>query len=342
MSGLLPDQIAALTQVINDPAVLCANRLGVDVHQVHKTLNCLMMFLSASHARFAQRRFSVSLDPASDGSSPLSPQHILNATASGKPLIWIDDSCRFVRSEQGEINVTAASKRTADGRLEVVVLGTYVYFVAGGSVEAEHDFVQPSKGPPLGQETLRSIHDFQGLFGDHIEFDVRREKSFKYCADRPTRRLLSTPEKTEKIFQRALLNWLDQHVVDKIRVVSETRGFGQDPADVLVITDRGDHIVEVKWLGRNDAGTSWNRDRIDEGLVQVSEYITNDRMLVCGHLVVYDARSRDEHERNSTWDPEFKHAMCSDPRIVFLDDETASQKAASTVRKKTKKKKAVN
>jgi hypothetical protein len=338
VSGLLADQITILAQVINEPAVLCASRLGIEVDRVDQMLSGLTQFLIQHHQRLATRSFSVQIDTANVGSVDLQIQHILTATASGQPIICVDEHCHYLRCEAGSVTVSAACKRTANGVLEAVVLGTYVQLIANGSPEAEYDFVQPGKGPPLGQKTLRPIDDFQGLLDDHIELDVRREKSFRYWADRSKRELLSKPDKTEKIFQRALVNWLDQHVIGRIRVVAETRGFGQDPADVLVVTDRGDHIIEVKWLGKNDAGTSWNRDRIDEGLVQVGEYLENDGVLVCGHLVVYDARKRDQHENDSTWGPNFKHEMCSDPRIIFLDSESVSQRAAATVRKKTGKK----
>jgi hypothetical protein len=342
VSGLLPDQIAVLAQVINQPAVLCASRIGASVDQIDGFFKCLMKFLLDNRQRLASRAFSIVVDLANHGTAPLSLQNVLSAVAAGRPLLRVDTGCRYLSSDVGVVTATAAQQRTASSGLEVVVHGTYAYFVAGGRLEVEYDFVEPAKGPPIGHETFRSIHNFKGLLSDHVEFDVRRQKSFLYWAASPNRILLSKPEKTEKIFQRALLNWLDSHVADKIRIVAETRSFGQDPADVLVVTDRGDHLIEVKWLGKNDAGTSWGQDRIDEGLVQVGEYLKNDSALVRAHLVVYDARHPDEHANESTWNDQYKHGLCTDPEIVFLDNESVSQRAAATVRKakKAAKKKA--
>jgi hypothetical protein len=163
-----------------------------------------------------------------------------------------------------------------------------------------------------------------------VEQDVSKEKSFKYWFHKPRRVLLAIPEKTEKIFQRALFCWLDRYVSNKVRVIAETRGFGQDPADVLVITVRGDHLVEIKWLGTNQNGHHYGQERINEGLRQVADYIERDDRIAQAHLVVYDARDGDSHRTQSGFDPACRHAQCSDPKVIFLESEAPSQRAKRT------------
>jgi hypothetical protein len=56
-------------------------------------------------------------------------------------------------------------------------------------------------------------------------------------------------------------------------------------------------------------------------------YISRDQKIIQGHLVLYDARFGDDHEQHSSHDPAGKHAFCSDPKILFLESESPSQKA---------------
>lgn len=331
--GLLPDQVSVLAKVFRDPAVACGRRAGLDIDSVDQWLAVLEKFLRKYYKRLAKQPFVVRLDSTAVGIGELTLQDVLDSIGSANPIVVVDWKCRRLRSESGAARAKEACTRTSTGGLEVLVLGTYAQLVANGSVAEELDFVDQQKGPPLGQWFQRPISDFKRLLADHVENDVLKEKSFRYWANKPKRVLLAEPESTEGLFQRALLNWLDRYVIDKVKIVAETRGFGQDPADVLVITASSSHIIEIKWLGLNEHGTTWKRDRIDEGLDQVRQYLNKDSDLSCGHLVIYDGRSEDAHRCESNWQRQYKHDLCSEPAIVFLESESPSAKATSAIKR---------
>jgi len=324
----LPEQINVLSQVLNDPAIVAGAVAGVSSAHVRRFIDLAIRFVKTNHAHIVGRHFVFSLAIDRSGGVILTHREVLNATAAGTPIVAVNQTLQLVGFDRGDTRVTDAEQRTAGApRIELVVHGTYIYCVAGGKVVFEQDAVQPEKQPPVGIAFYKPIGDFDGLLKDHFEQDLSREKSFRFWKSKPDRILLATPEKTEKLFQRALYNWLDRYVADKLRVVAETREFGQDPTDVLVITARGDHVVEVKWLGENENGTRYDEKRITEGLRQVHEYITNDPKIVQAHVVLYDARSEEKHRNNSAFDTGCKHAFCSDPKLVFLPSETVSQRA---------------
>jgi hypothetical protein len=253
---------------------------------------------------------------------------VLKASAESKPIVFVDPALQMVETRAGGIRLSDSEQRTVSaGHLEAVVHGTYVYFVTGGRVVAERDAVLVGKQPPVGISFYRPIADFDGLLRDHAKQDVAKERSFRYWANKNKRLLLAKPEKTEKIFQRALYNWLDCYVSDKLRVIAETREFGQDPTDVLVVTVQGDYVVEVKWLGENEHGTHYEQERINEGLRQVRQYIANDPRIVQGHVVLYDARTEEEYGTQSSHDEGCRHEFCSEPKIIYLESESPSQKA---------------
>ena len=328
MDQFLPEQINVLSEVLNDPAILASAATGVSSVDVRAFVEKARLFVKTNHAHIGGRSFVVILESNGSPGAALSLANLLATTAQGKPLVVVNSGLRIIRSTAGGTRVGDSEQRTStSSQVEIVVHGTYMYVIARGHIVAEEDAVQPEKPPPVGIAFYRPITDFGGLLQDHFDQDVCRERSFRYWKDKATRILLAKPDKTEKLFQRALFIWLDRFVTGKIRVVAETREFGQDPTDVLVVTAQGDHIVEVKWLGTNENGTHYDKKRITEGLRQVHQYLTNDPKIIQAHLVLYDARREDEHLDKSDFDATFKHGFCSDPKLMFLPSESASQKA---------------
>jgi hypothetical protein len=328
MDQFLADQINVISEVVNDPAILTSAASGLAVAEVRLLVERSRQFVKENHARVGNRPFVLSFTADPNGKAALGLEDVLKATANKTPIIDVDAHLRVVSFNSGGTRVSDAEQRTGiPERVEIVVHGTYVYVVAHGQVVKEYDAILSEKHPPLGIAFYKPISQFDGLLHDHYEQDVAKEKSFRYWEDAGKRVLLATPENTEKIFQRGLYNWLSRYVTDSIRIVAETRSFGQDPADVLVITPQGDHIIEVKWLGINGKKTSYGEPRINEGLRQVCLYITNDPKIIQGHLVLYDGRFGEDHEQHSGHDPTCKHAFCSDPKILFLESESPSQKA---------------
>ena len=117
-------------------------------------------------------------------------------------------------------------------------------------------------------------------------------------------------------------------------ICAEPLGLGQDKTDIIVVTVSGRHVVEVKWLGKNERGTTYAESRIGEGLRQVKIYLDNDDKLMAGYLVVYDARSAAENTSKCQYANADLHAMCARPMIHFLESvspKCCSQRRLATV-----------
>jgi hypothetical protein len=91
-----------------------------------------------------------------------------------------------------------------------------------------------------------------------------------------------------------------------------------------MVTLAGGHVVEIKWLGKNEHNTEYGQEQINVGLRQTGIYLTNDPTFVCGYLVAYDGRPHHVHLAQSSYDDCNCHLRCKPPIIVFLDSEAPS------------------
>jgi len=102
---------------------------------------------------------------------------------------------------------------------------------------------------------------------------------------------------------------------------------GQDKTDITIVTEVGNIVIEVKWLGQNENKTRYVQVRIHEGMVQVADYLSRNAKLMQGYLVIYDARVDDVHQKESAYPATCRHAKCAEPVIYFLRSETPSELA---------------
>lgn len=343
MSTLLPNQTQILSQLCSDPATLAATQLQQPRPTVQQFLDKCFEFVKLHHKKLAQH-YIFEFSSRSTSKPALTMSHVLAACTTDKPILRVDESLRFQGSAAGSVRVSdACSLMASTHGLQILVHGTYVYVILCGQIIYEGDVLNPSKKPPVGISFYRNASELPAAIVDHFEAHVHKQKGFKYWHDVSNRVLVALPESTERIFQRALFVWLDTHIIDKIRIYAEPRGLGQDATDVTVVTVTGDHIVEVKWLGKNAANTEYKQDRINEGLRQVAIYLNNDPRAIRGYALLYDARCREDHEKESAFNPADRHPNCEEPMILFLESETPSQKAKtkpSKPQKQTKAKKA--
>lgn len=327
MSPLLPNQTRILSEVCSDPAALAEAQLGHQRVVIDKFIAACVSFVQTNHKHLAQH-YVLEFFPATTSGKVLVFQDVLKACATDKPILRIDADLKLHANVAGSARVSDACSYTADAqRLQVVVHGTYAYVVLCGQIVQESDILNPSKMPPIGIMYFRHAVDIPSAIGDHFDVHVRREKGFKYWHDASKRLLVASPESTERIFQRSIYLWLEANIIDKLRVYAEPRGFGQDATDVTVVTISGEHIIEVKWLGKNASGTEYKQERINEGLRQVALYLDNDVRAIRGYVLLYDGRPRDKHDQESNFDPAVRHERCDTPIVLFLENETPSQAA---------------
>jgi hypothetical protein len=326
--------VRALKEALGSIGLKAGSRLGVDTARMEAFLIRLKEFIDNARG-LVRTDYSVALRPELTGIVDLLPTQVLAGSASDSSVnrFLVDLDLRLIQQQKVSLSeVETAERSEQEGGLEVVITtaGLARVFVRGVLVGVWESSNTVTRRQP--NQWARPMVQFDQILRDHIESKVVAERGFRYWADRHNRTLLRGADGTERIFQHQLFWWLENFVSDAIDVKAESRGMGQDPTDMTVVTPWGHHVVEVKWLGRNEASTEFKHPpRIDQGLEQVSLYLDRDPRLIGGHLVVYDARPQAEHQASSKHNEQFRHKKCPHPHLVFLESGTPSEIAKERV-----------
>jgi len=327
---MTPDEIRAMAEVVTDPAVVWSAVTGMDIRICAEFIRMVDAFVLESLPRIPVGAYSLVVDSA-NGSEAVKLPLIKKALTTEKPVVRVDSNFQFVSMADEGLKIKDLQRRTrVEQTLEVLCQGSYITYWVAGSVVREGDIARTTSHLPVASRFRRPMAEFDALLQDNLVVSFHNERRVRYWDNRKKRILLASPDKTETIFQRELKAWLEEHVLDQIRVYAESRGLGQDPTDITVMTASGDVVIEIKWLGVNASGTKYGQPRIGDGLRQVAIYLDNDQKLTKGYVVCYDARARDIHERESEWEASEMHGLCEPPRILFLESETASEKASAS------------
>jgi hypothetical protein len=336
---LQPDQLAALQDVLAGGAAQAAHLLGERLHDIETFLSTSHRLISENLDRLNDRVLVVALDTQHAGNTNLSSTRLLQEIRSGRNYIHVDRAVRFVDAASASARMLDVLQRTKhSGSIEVIYQGSYVYVVVCGELVDERD-LRGATAPPVANPWKRSIAELDALLADHMRECIDNERRVRYWSDKAKRILLSGPDGTERIFHHDLFWWLDRFVIDRLAVIGEARGLGQDATDITVVTVAGNFVIEVKWLGTNDNGTKYQQERINEGLRQVREYLQNDPKLVRGFVVLYDGRPAQQHASESDFDPASRHHDCESPRLLFLRSETPSVVAKTPKARAARRKK---
>jgi hypothetical protein len=334
---LTPEQLKALQTSIL-PAHEAAQELGADIETIELFESNVKNFVRVHHKSLKGHAYQFVLDFSQPGTTSLDLSTVRDLAFQGKALLYVDASFRLIKLGGSLKNTTGFSLILhQEKHLGFFIDGTYFWeFLCArpideGDLITGYDALNLSTGV-----SRRPMKDFALLLRDHYEIDVKNEAAFCYWKNKSNRILLRGPHGTEWIFQQALVSWLNKFVIDRLRVSAEPCGFGQDKHDITVVTENATFVVEIKWLGKNENNTSYGQDRINEGLVQLKEYLTNDDGLYRGYLVAYDGRSLNAHESKSSYDEKFRHPNCEMPNIIFLGSESPSKKAVRIVKESKK------
>lgn len=334
--SLTPDQLNVLQGLI-DTAAQASAVLQVPIERVERFLSKVTEFVRANCETLDTYRYLFLLSESSSKAPLLKPRAVMENVRRGKPVLYVNEELHLIDAQVGEARITDCVAMTEkDSKLGIVVAGSYVWQVLGGKVVGECDVSRRRTGPPVVPKFYRPISQFDLILKDHMAHFVDGQQGVRYWSDRRKRILLAGPDGTEAIFHLSLFWWLRHFVADKLRVYAEPAGLGQDKIDIVVVTISGSQGIEVKWLGENEKGTTYDQSKIDEGLVQIRAYLDNDDELVCGYLVVYDGRSLDDHITRSGHDDSLRHHLCEPPKLLFLKSETPSTIARRTARAHTK------
>ena len=328
-----PDQLNVIKKLINSGSQTSL-KLGIPLEDVEIFLSKVEDFVRKHYGNIGQRPYVLLLDKSGRKNSLLAHSDVIKSINSGKAIIRTDIDLGFITSDVGQATITQCESMTgAASTLAILISGSYVYDILCGRTVNERDILRAEVVTPVISKFHRSASEFDSLLDDHYDHCVAGEKEVRYWNDKEKRILLTGPDGTESIFQHSLFWWLDNFVMDKIKVYAEPRRFGQDATDVVVVTITGAYVVEVKWLGKNDQGTTYGQNRINEGLAQVKIYLDNDRDFICGYLVAYDGRSYDDHQKLSYYAESLRHELCDSPKILFLRSESPSKVAIKEAKK---------
>jgi hypothetical protein len=275
----------------------------------------------------------VLVEPGAGGKA-LTLQQVTSYCGLGKRIFFVDEELNLREAETGDANISSCSKLTKErNAFAILIADTYIYKLLRGNTIDEVDVSGTHKNPLVGSNWHHPMSDFDGLLTDHVENYIKNEQGVQYWSDKDDRVLLVGKQGTEEIFHRALFWWLKNYVSDRLKVFGQPKGLGQYAMDIVVVTVGGSYLIEIKWLGKNASGTLCGRDHIDSGLAQVKIYLDGDEDCICGHLVMYDGRSMEDHEGKSSYNDLLRHPKCTTPKILFLESEPPSKQAVQMAKK---------
>ena len=288
MVPLLPEQIQTLREILGDTSDRIAVVLGLSRKVVNDFIVKAVDFVRRRQFAAHGRAYVISLSVATKGKDSLSLRRLADHLRTGKTCFLVDGSLRLLKVTKESVLLTKCTKRSEACRsFDIAVHGEYVYYMVRGKLVGEVNVTHPGAAPQVSSRWHRPMRDIALILKDHMQEDVRDQQGFHYWYDKGKRTLLKGRDGTEMIFHLALFRWLRQFVYDGLDVYAEPSGLGQNKTDINVVTANGKHVIEVKWLGINEKGTSYDEKRIGEGLRQIKIYLDNDQQLVAGHPVIY-------------------------------------------------------
>lgn len=336
MTSLTPDQIETVREVV-DESVRVSIALGIDESKVAAFLKNAVDFLIGNRVFLADVPYLIILhldNPPSGG--VLDSATVLTNISGGNHVFLVDENLKLVRAHNEVASFSKGLELSASWKCLAIYVEKSFYNVCmkGHSSGSE---IGTNLNPLTVGKHDRPFGELPRMLEDHYRHALYNEAEVKYWRKKDKRILIGLPQsKTEEIFHRSLLFWLNLFVADQVAIYAEPDGLGQLKTDIVVTTaDGASHLVEVKWLGQNESKTVYDASRITEGMEQVKIYLDKGSF-VDGHAVFYDARDEEESKEKG-YDKTSKHENCHEPHFVFLESETPSVSAKKITKRKALK-----
>lgn len=336
MSYLNPDQIAVLKDVISD-SVRASALLGIEEEKVKQFIANSRYFAEQNLPLLSDSPYILVLQTNITATSEMiDPALIIENLNNGKNVFVVDENLYLIKTAEDEASFNRCLGLSKEWKSLTVYVenNAFMECLLGKGNSA---FVGESLEQLTVEKFSRPFNEFEKILDDQLREMVTNEPLISCWNDKP-KRILAVMGKagTETIFHRLLIWWLKRFITDSLDVYGETVGLGQFKTDITVVTQTGSHVIEVKWLGKNENNDSYGVERIEEGLEQVKIYL-NGYNFVDGYLVLYDGRSYAEHLSDRAYDKTARHLSCHEPYFLFLDSETPSKKASRITRERRKK-----
>ncbi len=324
--NLAPDQFSSLKRILSEPSAKVDALVPDSAGKSQALLQHLEALVRRHDSAFCGKRLLLKHSPAGIGSKYLNDGVVRQLIAAKTDAVLIDDNCNVILAERGDTSLPAAAAESEDSKSLCFVCspGKIIVFAAGRLI------AEIGSDPPSLEERSewrKGWIELPAIFNDHFSNCVESEQNLRYWKDSKKRTLLIGPDGTEKLFHHSLFWWCNKFIKDALDVYGEAHSMGQDKTDITVVTEVGNIVIEVKWLGTNEKNTRYIEVRIAEGLVQVADYLNRNSRLMSGYLVLYDARSDSDHRQSSTYPEACRHEKCYEPILFFLRSEAPSQRA---------------
>jgi hypothetical protein len=277
---------------------------------------------------------------------PLTASAILAANSSHFAVLRLGKTLRIISTIKlaGESNQTPGAVQMSEFSKDTVVLmretnDAVTVYACGYTVE-HFDLRSPHTAPAKTSRFSRRADDYELSILDHYSECVRFWQRSDHWADRGNRKLrarLGSSHKTELIFHNDLHHWLKTHLEAQVWI--HPKDTTHDELDIGILSPTGrSYIVELKWMGINENGTSYAIKTVKKGLGQLRAYLTKQAKVVRGTLVAYDGREKVLFDAlvciaNNKTEGCKRLGSCEGadvpPRgsclVLFLEHETASQ-----------------
>lgn len=324
---LSPEQFASLKRILSEPAGKVAALVPVAADKIETIMGKLEVMVRRHAASFGGQRLLFKYAPGATGGRVLTDRVITELVRAQTPIATLGEDGALLGASSGIVTLPLAATESEKGPTVCLLCSAgQIGVFAAGKVVAEIGTAPPTLTGRADWQ--RPWTELRESFDDHFQHCLENEKALRFWSDRKKRILLAGPDGTEKLFHHNLFWWCNHFIKDALDVYGETQAMGQDKTDITIVTEVGNIVIEVKWLGRNESNTRYAQIRIQEGMIQVADYLGRNNRLMQGYLVVYDARSVEAHQAESGYPPACRHDKCQEPVIYFLRSETPSELAS--------------
>lgn len=207
---------------------------------------------------------------------------------------------------------------------------TLQFFFKGEKIAKQ--LLNKRNGVLFGKEL--PISEYQQLFDNFNSQKLEKQQGFFYWDNKKEYILIKEPEKH---FRKHLANFLKENSFDT--VIEEYRVNGTDDSvDIAVITRNFEYyFFEIKWIGKSEKSNYDGNQaikRVNEGMLQLNEYLKIGKNVKFGLLTVFDARK--DKKQLEVWKKikdTINFKIKKKPYIFPLEAISASKKATKEVLK---------
>lgn len=292
MSSLSAEHVAALDSVLIKPAskivIVCPE---LTFEEVNSELNLLIEFVKKNNKALGENSFALKLFCSGNTSGKsLNADFIVSCLENDEELIDLQFNLVPINSSSLDLDNASISEASENSVIAVIDCCQYIHLWADGKYLKEIDVFNPKAKPRLGTKFCRPAEDYHLIAYDHFIHHIKYAQETDHWANREKRILRCKPRKTELIFHKSLLNWLEIHGTGFF-TFAEVEKLTPDRTDIELVTKNGKkYVLEIKWLGENENGTSYPESRICKGIEQIEEYLKRDKKILIASLLVYNAR----------------------------------------------------